>query len=82
METVTKHRYRTKHFNVKLYHLRDYMARGKVTIMPKRTLDQASDYPTKAIKQSTLGRNNLTVKVGKSLLEPHGKECKIYVYSL
>ena len=55
MVTVHKHRDRTNHINVKLRHFIDYVTHGEVTIIPIRTLNQASDYLTKIVNQSMLG---------------------------
>ena len=63
MTTVHMHRARTNHLNVKLHHLRDYVTRGEVTILPIGALEQESNYLTKAVNQSTLGLHHLTVKV-------------------
>ena len=34
---------------MKLHHFRDYVTGGEVAILPVGTLDQASDYLTKAV---------------------------------
>ena len=48
MATVHNHIARTKHLNVKIHHLRDYVTRGEVIILPIGILYQASNRPTKA----------------------------------
>ena len=51
---VQNHRARTKHNNIKLRQLIDYMNHVEVTILLIGTLDQAPDYLTKAVNKKTL----------------------------
>ena len=58
LEIAKTHKFcpRTKHFNVKLDHFRDYVTRGEISIHPIDTTMQQADYLTKPVNFDILTR--------------------------
>ena len=56
MYQVDKYRPRTKHLNVKLYHFRDYVKRGEISLHKISTDDQNADFLTTPVNDMTLTR--------------------------
>ena len=58
LEMAKVHKYRpwTKHLNVKLHHLRDYVNWGEIILSPINSEDKEADYLTKPVTKQTLQR--------------------------
>ena len=55
LEMAREYKYcpRTKFLNIKLYHFRDYVERGEISIHKVSTHDQHADYLTKPLNEAT-----------------------------
>ena len=63
VEIATKHKFRprTKHLNVRLFHFRDYVNNGRITIHPIKTEDQPADILTKPLAEGDFQRHRQTI---------------------
>ena len=63
LEIARNHKYRprTKHLNICMHHIRNYVTRGEITIHHIDNTEQPADFLTKTVNKKTLKRHRKTV---------------------